>query len=192
MTWRVGSLRVQVDYGGILIVTVMLLLDRGGAMSAALLACGLHEGGHALAMALLGVKLRLIRLCPWGIRMERRPGELPRWQEAVIAAAGPAVNLIAALALLPWRPLAAGVQAACGVFNLLPLSGMDGGDLFRLALAARLSESAAERVQRVVTVVLALAGVGAGILLAVEGMNPTLLLASLYLLFLFVWQKSRS
>lgn len=192
MTWRVGGLRVTVDYFGILLVTGMLLLDRSGAMGAALLACGLHEAGHAAAMAVLGVRLKAIRLCPWGIRMERRPGEVSRGAAFGIAAAGPTVNLLAALVAWPISQRLAAIQAACGLFNLLPLEGMDGGDLLRLALSACLSEGAVDAVQRVITVTLALCGAAAGAWLLLYARNPTLLLASLYLLFLLLWQKSRS
>ena len=191
MIWRWGGVRVKVDYFGILIVTVMLLLDRSGCASAALLACFLHEGGHALAMAVCGVRLREVRLCPWGIRMERSAGERSRGIECLIAACGPAINLIAALILWPISARSAAVQAACGLFNLLPLEGMDGGDLLRLCVLSHLSERRVEVVHTAVTVTIGLVASGMGIVVLFRAKNPTLLLAALYLIFLLLWQKSR-
>lgn len=191
MTWRWGGVRVTVDYFGILIVTIMLLLDRSGCAGAALLACFLHEGGHALAMAVCRVKLRAIRLCPWGIRMERGAGERSRPVEYLIAASGPLANGIAALLLWPLSERMATLQAACGLFNLLPLEGMDGGDLLRLCLLSRLPDREADTLHTTVTAAIGLAASALGIVFLFRAKNPTLLLAALYLLFLLLWQKSR-
>lgn len=191
MTWRLGGVRVRVDYFGILIVTGMLLLDRSGCASAALAACCLHEGGHALAMTACKVALREVRLCPWGIRMERAAGERSRGIECLIAASGPAVNLLAALILWPASGRTAAVQAACGLFNLLPLEGMDGGDLLRLCVLSRLPDRRADAVHTAVTLSVGLAAAALGIAVLFRAKNPTLLLAALYLVFLLLWQKSR-
>ena len=191
MIWRLGGVRIRVDYFGILIVTGMLLLDRSGCASAALLACCLHEGGHALAMAACKVALREIRLCPWGIRMERAAGERSRGIECLIAASGPFVNLIAALILWPISERIAAIQTACGLFNLLPLEGMDGGDLLRLCVLSRLPDRRADAVHTAVTLTVGLAASVLGVVVLFRAKNPTLLLAALYLTFLLIWQKNR-
>ena len=191
MTWRFGTVRVTVDFFGILVVTGMLLLDCSGCAGAALLACCLHEGGHALAMAVCGVALREVRLCPWGIRMERAAGERSKGIECLIAASGPAINLIAALILWPLSERLAAIQAACGLFNLLPLEGMDGGDLLRLCVLSRLPDHRADAVHTAVTLTIGFAASALGVVVLFRAKNPTLLLAGLYLTFLLLWQKSR-
>lgn len=192
MTWRLGKTKITLDVPGMLIVTAMLIADRSGAMSMALAACCMHEGGHAVAMMLLGVPLRTIRLCPWGIRMERGGGEIERNQSVRIALSGPLVNWIAAVMLWPVSLRFAAVQAVCGLFNLLPLEGMDGGDLLDLILLQRLPERKAAVIRTAITATLGTVCGAAGVYLLLLGGNPTLLLAALYLLFMLIWQcKSR-
>lgn len=191
MKGRLGHLRVEVDYFGILTVTMMLLLDRSGSMGMALLACALHEGGHALAVRLRSGRIRSIRLCPWGIRMETQPGPPSAVTRALVSAAGPMANLLAAALFWRVHRSFAAMELGCGVFNLLPLEGMDGGDLLRIGLSLFLSPRAVEITEWALTVVLGLTGAAVGVWAVCRMRNPTLLLAALYLVGFSIWKKVR-
>lgn len=117
----------------------------------------LHELGHALTARRYGVRVPRILLLPIGgmaemERIPRRPAA-----ELHITIAGPAVNFVLVLLLLPlvWAELLGRVPVweysladmltqlwwgnlIMGTFNLLPVFPMDGGRIFRALLAWRM------------------------------------------------------
>jgi len=171
---------------------------QGAGTILAIFACVvLHEFGHALTARRYGVKTRDITLLPIGgvARLERIP-EKPS-QEIAIALAGPAVNVVIALALAPLvlpalavlTPASAPgflltyfparlffVNVMLVAFNLIPAFPMDGGRVLRAALASRLDYVRATQIA---------AGVGQGIALlfglgGLLGGEPMLLFIALF------------
>lgn len=122
----------------------------------------LHEFGHALTARRFGVKTKDIILSPIGgvARLEKLP-EKPI-QEFYVAVAGPLVNLLIAILLLPYFffysmeearyqlsslhfsnpveliPLLLFGNIVLAGFNLLPAFPMDGGRIFRALLSIKL------------------------------------------------------
>jgi len=123
----------------------------------------LHEFGHAFAAKGFGINTPDITLLPIGgvARLERMPEE--PLQELVIAMAGPAVNVVIALALaltIDWHAVMEprvvespnlGLQLLAMnvwllLFNLLPAFPMDGGRVLRALLAIRMPYARATQI----------------------------------------------
>lgn len=143
----------------------------------------LHEIGHALAARAYGIGTRHITLYPIGgvAALERMP-EKPL-QEVVVALAGPAVNVVIAIALffglvatgtiLPedyetpvvvqFAEYMLGANVLLCLFNLLPAFPMDGGRVLRALLAIRMTRLRATQIAVKVGTVVAIGLVIAGI-----------------------------
>ena len=118
------------------------------------LALGAHEMMHVLAAALLGVKIREIRLMPFGgsARMEN-PYGVGGMRILWAALAGPGVNLLLAVvfaALAQWgflSPVSAAVHVRHNLvlclFNLLPALPLDGGRILYALLQRHIGEERA-------------------------------------------------
>jgi Zn-dependent protease len=205
---RVAGIVVQVHWTFLLLIAWVVLMHsraggavgdalRGVALTLAVFACVvLHEFGHALTARRYGIGTRDITLLPIGgvARLARMPDD-PR-QELLVAAAGPAVNVVLAgafaavleltgshvpvtqvtlfgsrfLAQLMW------INVALVVFNLLPAFPMDGGRVLRALLALRMPYLKATRWAATAGQTIAVALGFAGIMLP----SPFLVLIALF------------
>ncbi len=169
----------------------------------------LHELGHGIAARAFGIPVREIILLPLGglALLGRNPSKA--WHELVIAAAGPLVNVLIAgmLLLVTGTALAFGVfdmdalQMEAGafpapslqgllvwllqanimlvLFNLIPAFPLDGGRIFRAALAMLIGQRRATRIAT-------LLGQGIAILLGIFGIVSGNFLLALVAVFIFL------
>ncbi len=127
--------------GGTPIIEVLFVITLFGCVL-------LHELGHALTAKHFGVRTRDIILYPFGGIAALLEEPKPK-AELFITAAGPLVNVVIALMLLPWAPSSTEIidyhsisfagriffaNVMLAIFNLIPAFPMDGGRILRAAL----------------------------------------------------------
>ena len=178
---------------GFLAVTGFIATRNAGAVAGnigfllALFLCVLlHEFGHALAARRYGIPTKDITLLPIGgvARLERMPTD-PK-QELVVALAGPAVNVVIALALLPIIAVSDvafferlfTTNLFLVAFNMIPAFPLDGGRVLRAGLAMKMNYATA-------TSAAAKIGQGFAVLFGLVGLftNPFLILIAVFIWF---------
>lgn len=189
LRFHIAGLDVGVSFWFFALLSACALVQQGELMFYLLLPVAVHELGHLLMMAAVGAEVRGVQCTASGIAIQRDAGcRMSYGREFLICAAGPAVNL----ALAGWLHLCCfhsvrtmflvAANVAVGVFNLLPIGDLDGGQMLKLAAARWLPAGTAHRVSRVTA--FAALGMLFGLAFFVLGRgwyNPTLLLACAYL-----------
>jgi len=181
-------MRIEISPGFWLVAALLWYLDDQGIFLWALGACALHEAGHIWAVRALGGQVRRLRLTAAGA--ELCLGPLSNGGLLLAALAGPAANLLATLAgarlgryLGPGAYLFAGLDLGLCLFNLLPVTCLDGGRALRALAALLWGEEAGARAAEVLSA-LTVAGLlsgGIGLFLYSGGRRFTLLLAGAWL-----------
>ena len=123
-----------------------------GALVTVLGAAVVHEAGHWLVLRRQGAAVTCFRLSVLGAAMETDSGRLSYGGELAAVLAGPAANLLAALALTAvgkgrW-PAAVGANLVLCLFNLLPIRPLDGGRALYLLASWAAGPAAGEAVCR--------------------------------------------
>lgn len=183
---RAGLTLVQAGWSVLFILSLFLCVT-------------LHELGHALAAKRYGIITKDITLYPIGgvARLEKMP-EKPK-QELIVALAGPAVNFLITLALIPvllnatWNvdenskvmiissdnflPMLGVLNVWLAVFNLIPAFPMDGGRVLRALLSMKMDRVKATQIAATIGKALAFCFVIVGFYV-----NPFLIFIGLFIM----------
>ncbi len=144
--------KVQVSGGFVLLVAWFVLANGWEPLATVMGAAAIHELGHWVMLRLLGAKVTGFRLNVLGAVLETDSRRLSYGGELAAVLAGPAVNLLAALALNILGkgrcPADVGANLVLCAFNLLPVCPLDGGRALYLLMAWTVGPAAGERAVR--------------------------------------------
>ncbi len=187
---RVGRLKINLLL--IPAVIALIALGMGEVLLCYIPAVMLHEWAHILAATSLGMTVTELELLPFGCAARLQCFAMSRGKEIVVAAAGPAANMLFACAVFVVNryafPIAISdkliaANLALASVNLLPALPLDGGRIARAAFAAWLGYSRATRITAAAGIVFAAAMTGAGIYTWVAGhqISPSLFIMGFFL-----------
>ncbi len=138
------------------ILMLMLIFQPSGIVLSSLGAAVLHELGHMLAAAALGIPLRSLDVGMFGASLRVRGSLISYPKEFFLCAAGPAMNFFSAIAVIilsehrgyftetgEWF---ASVSLMLGVLNLMPAEGFDGGRMLSVAVTSLFGPRASARI----------------------------------------------
>lgn len=186
--YRYNPVRIIVSPAVPVVLAVFICLSSSAILSAIILAALCHELGHYMTVRLLGGWVDSVTFSALGAEMqiadERR---LSYGREILATAAGPMVNLLLSVLMATAGRYAAifylfaGVQLVLGIFNLLPITPLDGGSILWLFVAWISDPYTADRVAANVGLAVATA------LLAMAAMAGREIGGNGFVFFMAVW-----
>jgi len=117
---------IQIKFTTVIWFSLFLLLGDIETTLSSLIAALLHELGHITVMYLRKMPPRRIIIHPVGAEIIPSPGITSHFTDTVIFLSGCAVNFICAAAAFQHFPIFAQASLTLGLFNLLPICGLDG------------------------------------------------------------------
>lgn len=190
MRFKLFGVQIEISFLFAAVIAFLLVIDRTGLVLPTLAAAAVHETGHLLAMWAAECEPKAIRLIPASVQIVRgfsrkKHGELE------IALCGPAANLVFYLSFRLWYAAGGGegvlrfalLNLLLGLFNLLPVAGLDGGTVLQALLETRMEPYRALRTVRIIGFALGLCALAAGVVLTVCGkFNLSAYIVAVYLI----------
>lgn len=190
MHFKWGGAQVYIDFLFFFMLSLMLCYNSTATLMMLSLSF-LHESGHIAALLLLGGKVKSLHVSAFGMVMVPASSNLTLYQECIYILAGPFVNVILSFGLLalhmPWAQQMSALSLLLGLFNLLPVSALDGGKALWYFLLMHVREETVIHIVRIVSVTsLCLLGVFGLFLLLQNHRNFSVLFIVVYLTILFI------
>ncbi len=192
MKFKLFGTEIYLSFLFLAFLTVMLATDKTGFMLPTLFAVLMHECGHLFIMWVLDCSPKRIKLIPASVQIVNSFSKGYK-NDILIALSGPCVNLLF-FGVLYYNYLCfkneftlyfALLNLLIGVFNLLPVKGLDGGTVLFSCLCRLTDVNKAVLIVRLITVIVALAVIITAVLLSIGGkLNVSLYIIGIYLLIM--------
>jgi len=189
MKFKLFGTEIYVSFLFAAIITLMLATDKTGLALPSLFAVFMHEIGHLFAMWVLDCNPKSVRLIPASVQISSSVTNRYR-KDISIALIGPLVNLILFGSLYfnylcfknKITQIYALINLVVGLFNLLPVTGLDGGTILFSLIAKKCELNRAMLTLRISTAIMALAAFIIAVTLTVRGkINLSLYIVTIYL-----------
>ncbi len=121
---------VSISFWFLLLIAAAIYFGKGTAIPL-IVAIAIHELAHLGAIALCGYKIRSVKFTIKGIQIDISSQNKARLaSELIISSSGPLVGLVTAWAFFVFNlPDYGYVSIVLSLFNLLPITGLDGGKI---------------------------------------------------------------
>ena len=200
MKLKIGKTEIEISYFLLCLVAISLILGVFRDALCAVLAIIIHESGHLLMMKWFGYFPERIKIASFEIVItDRKRQERRTSQNLLIIFFGPAANFICFLLLYllyllgieTLLPLAA-ANLSVGLFNLLPVMSLDGGQLLYLFLCRKHTpERSAQLVYRTTFLILLPTSALGFLVLFHSHYNFSLLFVCAYLIFALIVRQEK-
>lgn len=190
MRFKLFGTEVYISFLFMGVITLMLCFDKTGLILPTLFAVFIHEFGHLFMMWATGEELKKIRLIPASVQIVSSfKGSYKK--DVLVAVSGPMVNFIF-FGVFYYNYVCFGNRSVLlfsvlnliiGIFNLLPVKGLDGGTVIYILVCRFCTPNKALWCLRILTAVLGAVTLVGAVILTVSGkLNISLYIMALYLI----------
>ena len=189
MRIRIFGTEIYMTFLFFSVIAFLLVTDRTGLVLPTFFCVLTHEAAHLFAMWLCDCQPKKVRLSPARIEIVRKMAPYPK-SETLISAAGPLANLLLCGVLyINYRLFGnetvliyCALNAVIGGYNLLPVSGLDGGTVLYSLIARKKGAARAAVTLKIITALSAAVLLTAAIIMTVKGkVNLSLYIIAVYL-----------
>lgn len=200
MKLRVADVQIEISYTLICVAAVCVILNILEGLLWCTLAVIIHESGHLLAMIKCGHAPEKIKISAFEIKIfDSKRQSRSEKQNFFIIFSGPAVNFICFIPfyllyllgnefVLPF----AISNLSVGMFNLLPVLSLDGGQLVFIIFRQRVGADKAEKIVDIITFITIFPLAALGFIVLFESKyNFSLLFVCVYLIISLLTRGNR-
>lgn len=191
MRFRFFGTEIYISFLFSAVIAFMIATDRTGLVIPTLFSVLLHEVGHLIFMWIFECEPKSIKLVPASISITRGMSA-KKYGDLLISLAGPMVNLIMFCSLYvnflitksAFSLDCALINLAFFIFNILPVSGLDGGTILKIILSKKFKDPLkAERIVKIITLAVGLLVGIIGITLIINGeLNISVFIVAIYII----------
>lgn len=176
MKFNFFNTKIYVSFVFMSLISLFLIIDKTGLFLPMAVAAIFHEFGHLFFMWLFGCQPKEINLIPGSVQIvaSYSVGEN---KNNIILLAGPFVNILIFIILYvnycffndDGHITFAFINLLLGVFNLLPINGLDGGNVVYNMAFYKWGIKRAEQILKIITIIFAILLIIVAIMLTVSG-----------------------
>lgn len=200
MKFKIFATEVTISFQLICFAAINLIIGFFQTFLYCLLAVIIHESGHIMAMHLFGFAPDKIKISLFEISINDNARHKRKFfQNFIIIFWGPFINFICFILIYllylmgnkDFYPFAI-ANLSVGLFNIMPVLSLDGGQLLYIILRRFLSDSTSEKVVDVITFLFLFPMFALGFLLLFKSKyNFSLLIVCVYLVFSLILKDNR-
>lgn len=200
MKFKIFSTDIKISYSLLCVSAISIISGAFNGFLCCIIAILLHEAGHMLFMCMFGYKPDKINISLFEISIsDKSRHQRTFFQNFLIIFFGPVANFICFILFYLlylfsneiFLPLAV-ANLSVGLFNLLPVLSLDGGQLLYILLCRCISDRTAEKVVDIVTFIFIFPLSALGFLLLFNSKyNFSLLFVCVYLVLSLICKNNR-
>ncbi len=201
MTLRIGKLILEISYPLTAVMTAIIILDTSLSVMVCFAAAIMHEAGHIFMLCRYNAMPKRIKLTLFDIAIiDNKKYSRSYTQELAVVLAGVFVNFISAaifyLLYVSFKNqifiMLFSANLGLGIFNILPVDNLDGGQALLILLCKFFSPQTAHTVLDIISFVVLIPTACLGFILLIESRyNFTLLVTAIYLVALILLKHTK-